>query len=337
MTASPRVLLFELLDASGASPSDARARAQVLREAGANVRLVVFRREGAEDLQHGIDELRPQAGIELVGGADAAHAAAACARQSRADLVLWASAAPGGGPHAHAILPGATWWWPTGFAASSAPYGPLHALDASLDAVGGSVLDVESLQRPRLSLWDGPYALVASPLSAADARAAFASFAKAVSERDDLDLVVLDHPSDTLDTLARAAGVAQRVHCVGAPPREAEVAWLQNTRAALVGLHRPVSSGLVLRALAAGCPVLPLGEHVATLATWLEARGLSWAPTGSHRVGAALETVLQRGDAVERALAHGRALARGFDQQALAARCAPAISALLAHRRDKAA
>ena len=330
MTASPRVLLFEQLDATGASPADARARAHVLREAGSNVRLVVLRSEDSEDLQHGIEEHRPQPGIELVSGGDPARVAAACAQQSRADLVLWASAAPGGGAQARAVLPGATWWWPTGLAANSAPIGPLHSLDISLDA--------EMQLRPRLSLWDGPYALAASPLAGTDARMAFASFARAVSERDDLDLVVLDHPSDALDALAREAGVVQRVHCVGAPPREAEVAWLQNARATLVGLGSPVSGGLVLRALAAGCPLLALGEDSAPLARWLEARGLSCGPTGSARaVSAALEAALQRSDAVEQAIARGRELARACDLDALAERCAPAIATLLAHRRAKAA
>src|SRR5262249_8371676 len=135
----------------------------------------------------------------------------------------------------------------------------------------------ERVKGARLSLWDGPYALVASPLRAADLGHLFDGFARAADRRDEVDLVVLDHPDAELEALARSAGIAQRVHFVGPAPREAERAWLQHARLAFVGLLRPLGAGLALRALALGCPLLPVGAAAEPVRAWLAARGAAWA------------------------------------------------------------
>jgi hypothetical protein len=72
-------------------------------------------------------------------------------------------------------------------------------------------MEAERSRGPRLSLWDGPYALVASPLRAADLAAVIDGFARAEDQRDEVDLVVLDDPDPEFEALARTAGIVQRV------------------------------------------------------------------------------------------------------------------------------
>jgi glycosyltransferase involved in cell wall biosynthesis len=95
----------------------------------------------------------------------------------------------------------------------------------------------------RLSLWDGPYALVATPMGAGEAELLFDAFARAADQRDEVDLVLLDRHDSALERIARSAGLEQRVHFVGRAPREAESAWLQNARVAFVTLAEPLSAG----------------------------------------------------------------------------------------------
>src|SRR5262249_38995107 len=152
--------------------------------------------------------------------------------------------------------------------------------------------------------------LVASPLKPADAEHLFDGFARAADRRDEVDLVVLDHPDAELESLARAAGIGQRVHFVGHAPREAECAWLQHARVAFVSLHRPLAAGLVLRALAAGCPLLPVGAASGPLGDWLRAVGAAWTKAGRARLGwDSVAVALARTPAVETAIGRGRVLA----------------------------
>ena len=317
MSPHHRLLLVEQLDAVGASPADLRPRAQLLRKCGFDVRMVAIAHDGDEDLQYGAAE-RPQAGIERFPSGEAAELVRRAAGEFRAELVVWASASPAGrGPRdAVASLP--AWWWPSGWSAA----GGVTALPELAPGADPGDLAMPERDRPRagrLSLWDGPYALVACPLRAADAEHLFDGFARAADRRDEVDLVVLDHPDAELEEVAREAGLDQRVHFVGRAPREAESAWLQHARVAFVTLQCAVSAGLVRRALGAGCPLIPVGGAAAPLAVWLRERGLAWAREGRARL--AWDTVaaaLARTPAVETAVHRGRALAAADTSVALA-------------------
>lgn len=334
--ATPRLLLVEHLDAVGSSLHDVRTRALVLRDLGFDVRMAALAAEGESDLQHGSHERR-QTGIERFdehGGADHVRR---LAESLNAEAVVWASAAIGGGDAASALAARTpAWWWPTGWSAARAP-GPLPMLAPELDPGDACVLETERPRGARLSLWDGPYALVASPLRPADAEHLFDGFARAADKRDEVDLVVLDHPEAELEALARGAGIAQRVHFVGPAPREAEWAWLQHARLAFVGLQRSLAAGLALRALALGCPVLPVGAAGEPVRAWLAARGAAWAKPDRARL--AWDTVaaaLARTPAVETAVARGRAAAVACTTASLAERFAPALRSV-GGRRERAA
>jgi glycosyltransferase involved in cell wall biosynthesis len=207
----------------------------------------------------------------------------------------------------------------------------------ALGLVDVCVLEGDRPKSARLSLWDGPYALAASPLKPADAEHLFDGFARAADQRDEIDLVLLDHPDPELESLARSAGITQRVHFVGPAPREAEHAWLQHARVTFVTLQRPLAAGLVLRALAAGCPLLPVGRAAEPVRSWLASRGVTWGKPERDRL--AWDTVaaaLARTPAVETAIARGRTLAADGAGASLAARFGPMLGGL-GTRRQRAA
>ncbi len=309
MPHTQRLLLVEQLDAVGASPVDLRPRAQLLRRCGFDVRMLAVAPDGEVDLQYGAPE-RPQPGIASLDPVRAGEGVALAAGEHRAQLVVWASAGAGGGPAARAAVAGLpAWWWKTGWSASGAA-GPLPELAPGADPCQLALTHAERSRPRRLSLWDGPYALVASPLRPEDAERLFDGFARAADGRDELDQVVLDHPDAALEAVARETGLLQRVHFVGRAPREAEEAWLQHARLAFVTLHRPVGAGLVRRSLAAGCPLLPVGAATAPFANWLRAHGLTWAREGRARLAwDTIAAALARTPAVETAILRGRALA----------------------------
>ena len=320
MDSNPRILLVEHLDAIGASLSDLRPRAQVLKQLGAEVRMMAITAEADHDLQHGTAEQR-QADIQLLdeqrGGEVVRHAA----ETWTADAIVWVSATPGGGEAARALgSRPAAWWWPSGWCATRTA-GSLAALAPGLTPGEACVIDGERPRGARLSLWDGPYALAASPLRPVDAEHLFDGFARATEQRDEVDLVVLDDPDAELEALARVAGVGQRVHFVGRSPREAECAWLQHARVAFVSLQRPLAAGLVVRALAAGCPLLPVGAASEPVSEWLRARGASWSKPGRARLGwDTVAAALGRKPAVETAIARGRTYAGAPNIATLASR-----------------
>jgi glycosyltransferase involved in cell wall biosynthesis len=320
LSPAQRLLLVEQLDAVGASPADLRPRAQLLRKCGFDVRMLAVAPDAEVDLQYGTPE-RPQPGIECIEPAHVVDGVARAAEDHRAQLVVWASASSGGGAAARAAagrLP--AWWWPTGWSSPGAA-GPLPELAPGADPCELSLLHGDRARPKRLSLWDGPYVVVASPLRPADAERLFDGFARAADRRDDVDLVVLDHPDAALEAVAREAGILQRVHFVGRAPREAEEAWLQHARLAFVTLHRPVGADLVRRALAAGCPLLPVGSAAAPLAAWLRDRGLAWARGDRSRLAwDTIAAALGRTPAVETAVLRGRALVEEDPSSGVAAR-----------------
>jgi hypothetical protein len=326
----------EQLDAVGASLADLRPRAQVLRAAGFDVRMVAIAADGDDDLQHGTTE-RPQPGIERLEVEHATPTVRRIAESMRADMIVWAGAVPGGGTHAQALAAQwSSWWWPTGWSTTRRG-GGVPSLVGEGDPGDACVLEGERPRTGRLSLWDGPYALVATPLGAREGRAFFTAFAEATDGRDEVDLVVLDHPDPELEAEARDAGIPQRVHFVGRAPLEAEAAWFQHARAAFATLERPLSVGLVMRSLAAGCPLLPVGRAAEPVAEWLQGHGASWSRPGSGPSGSeAIAAALERKPAVEAAVVRGRALGGRRNLETLAAAFAATIAGVRPDRRRAA-
>ena len=324
LVTQPRILMVEHLDATGSSASDLRQRAQILKGLGADVRMMALTTETADfDLQHGTTE-RGLQGIERLHeerGGDVVRRAAAT---WRADAVVWVSATPGGGDAARWLGSRMeAWWWPSGWSAVRGT-GTLPALAPGLTPGEAFVMESDRSRGPRLSLWDGPYALVASPLRASDLAAVIDGFARAEDQRDEVDLVVLADPDPEFEALVRTAGIVQRVHFVGRATREAEGAWIKHARIAFVGLERPLSAGLVVRALSTGCPVLPVGTAAAPVATFLREHGAAWGREGLSRIGwDTVAAALHRVPAVETAIARGRAFAEGANGSQLAARLSP--------------
>ncbi len=338
MSPSPRVLLVEHLDAIGAAPADARLRAGALRAAGATVEVVVLDTDRGEDLQYGAVSKRRDASMTLWHAHHAAGPLGRFAREKGFDLALWASA--------HASdrlaeqLPGAlpAYHWCTGFAPHAMSARALPPLDLDLDPCAGSTFDLGRLQRGRLSLWDGPFALAPAPLTPETGRQVLEAFATAVSEHDEIDLVVLDHPRVGLESSARELGVELRVHFVGPAPREAEASWLQTATVAVIAGEHAISAGLVLRALASGCPILPVGEEAGPLAGWLLARGLApFAGADGDALGEAMEAVFAADPRMAEVQTRGREVAAGYGLEPLAERLARCLARFADHGDDRAA
>ena len=301
-----------------------RPRAQAVRRTGLDVRSLTIAPDGGDDLQHGSAE-RPQPGLDCLPPHEAAAGVLRSAREWHADAVVWVSAAPGGGAPARALaheLP--AWWWPSAWAPGTSE-GPLPPLAPGLDPGDAAMATAERGRAGRLSLWDGPYALAATPLGPRESARLFAAFAEAAEDRDEVDLVLLQPLDLEIEALAHEAGIGQRVHFADRAPREAEHAWVQHARLTFVSLGAPLSAGLVHRALAAGCPVMPVGEAAAPVGAWLAARSLSWTRGPWADVDAvAVAAALQRTPAVEAVVQRGRALAAedlppGFTQALYAA------------------
>jgi len=338
LSRTPRVLLVEHLDAVGAAPADARLRAGALRAAGATVEVVVLDTERGEDLQYAAVSNRREAGLTVWHAHHAAGPLGRLAREKQFDLALWASA------HASdrlaeqlpAALP--AYHWCTGFAPHAMSARALSEFDRQMEPCAGSAFDLGRAQRGRLSLWDGPFALAPAPLTPETGQQVLKAFALAATDRDEIDLVVLDHPRPALDALARELDVDLRVHFLGPAPREAEAAWLQTASVALVAGEQAISAGLVLRALASGCPLLPVGEEAGPLAGWLLARGLApFAGAHDDALGHALEAVLEQGPAIRQWCARGRGVGEGYTLEALTERFARSLARLAESGGEEAA
>ncbi|TMQ51322.1 MAG: glycosyltransferase [Candidatus Eisenbacteria bacterium] len=349
-----RALLIELLDAAGADLPDARARARALHGAGLAVRGVAI-------------GLHPPPGARVSPGPSVVECASPAegrkwVRDTLArfhpEVVIVASTARGGGAAASWIPRGVpAWWWPTGLRSSSRKEARLpwprarrlpllgggHAGRSSVESDSSAALEwsvIEGAKRRLLALWDGDYVLFPTALSGRSAAEALRAFATVARDRDGLDGVVLAHPQPEFMRLRRQLGIGTRLHFVGAAPREAEYAWLGAAAATVLAGDAPISAGLVLRALACGSPVLPIGSrgHAARVRAWLEKQHGRALPAGEGhaRPAAELEWWVARGAAVGEAIGRGRALAARHEPEALAARLADALGARPATAREAA-
>jgi hypothetical protein len=343
-----RVFLIESLDAAGAGVADARAHLEALECAGCPGRAVAVERRTMRE-PRAEDSPAVRGRVPIIHERDQLLAAIA---SSHADFILLASSRAGGGTAARWLPPGMrARWWPTGI--SVADEGPealgagrAHELACVASGASGlghdpgpfvglewSVVDGPRASRARLSLWDGDYVLVPTPLSGRAGEEAVRAFASVAEEWDSLDLVVLSHPQEEFALLARELGIATRVHFAGPAPREAEYAWYGAASAMLLGTQGAVSGGLVLRVLASGCPMLPLGHDDVsrTLRGWLEYHGLTATlptelPGGS---GLELGRTLERDARIEEAVERGRSFAAMHRVDLLGPRLAASLAAEL--------
>lgn len=309
-----RAWLIEQLDAHGSAPVDAALRLAVLRAAGIDADAVLLA-AADDDVSSGDGgSFRPLARYR----ADAAghQALTERVRAERPAAIYWAAASPNGAFARLADREPSLLWWPAG---SGTP--PRIARSLAVDGVPWTwtPVDIGRLARPRLSLWDGAYVLAGMPLAGRAGSRLLEAFADVADGADALDLVVLAHAQGEFEAIASRLGIGPRVHFAGPAPREAEVAWLQSARAVLFAGDAPLSSGLPLRALACGAPVLALGEPLRALADWLRSRGV-FEPAEDVRV--ALAEALTRTPAARARAERGRAVAAELTPEAIGARLA---------------
>ncbi len=334
-----RILLIESLDSAGAAAADARAHARALESAGRAVRSVVV------DLHLETEPVRSAtADTPAVHGFAAGKRAVqeACAT-FKPDTVVVASAIPGGGPVTRWIPHGtAAVWWPSGLdGVEPSPACPKPE-PAHLPAIGraerrGSPDAAEALDwtvhegdrpvRSRLSLWDGDYLLSPVGLAGSAGADVLHAFAAISREWDTLDLVVLADPQAEFVALARTLGIGTRVHFAGAAPREAESVWLVSSVGIVLAGEGPLSSGLVLRTLARGRPVLAHGSAGPTRAVrnWLDRHLCTLGNGEADDLSAMIEQVLERSDAVEDVIARGRSLAARHEPEVVGVRLTGAL------------
>ncbi len=342
--AGARILLVEDLDALGADAADTRRRAQRLEAAGGRVTWIAV-------VGSGWISAEPDAAGEVVSCAEAPSRLEALCKTPW-DQVVLASAARGGGALTR-FLPASTYWWPTGWAAAREATGwrrfaarawgerrlatPDGASAWSAHwPLGWSEVDPIGTRRPGLPLWDGDLMLSLDGLAQRHGRVTIEAFARIADTWTGVDLVGLSEPTPALQERSRAAGVEMRVHHVGRPPRLAESSWLAQASVALLSDGPRLSAGLVLRVLAAGCPLLWVAPSVGSraLARWLEEHGGAQIVAGQPKaIASALEALLERGPEVEAAIERGRALAARHDRRALLERLAGSVSAPESRRR----
>lgn len=346
---APRVLLLEVLDAIGSATTDAREHCAVLQAARMGVQAATLS-PGDRNGSVGSETGKAAAAFPAFGDGRADHAALRdFARRGRFDLALVAAASPGGGRAAHTLsrtLP--TRWWPTGLTAARGWRSPwvfagsgvraMVPADLADDGPGPrapaglawSSVEGGRLARGRLTPWDGEYVLAPLPLAGDDGVRTLAGFAQAAARWSALDLIVLAEPQPAFEREARVRGIGARVHFVGRAPREAEWAWWSHASAALLAGRGPVSGGLILRGLTAGCPLLVASASgpCDAVAGWLTEHGcMPWADTGSAP-GEGLAQILERGPSVDQAVTRGRTLAARHDPTRLGQGLAPALARL---------
>jgi hypothetical protein len=341
------VLLVEDLDALGADPTDARDHAAWLTGAGAEATWLAV--AGSETGEPASPDDGPLAGRVVPRRRAGAALREAVARGSW-DRLWLASPFAGGGPLAR-WLPGRAEWWPTGFAPPSAGLDPLAWLgrralpplagDAapaspSIPLLAWSAVTPPASRRTGLPLWDGDLVLAPEGLPGARGDDALQAFARVADAWSGVDLVGWSHPSPVLWRRACSLGVEMRVHHVGRPARAAEHAWWAHASAAVLTGVRPMTIGVVLRALEAGCPLLWVDPPAPAdgLARRLFEAGCCWlAPSESDAIAAALDGLLERGPEVEEVVARGRALAALHDGAELTTRLAANLGTSLASAR----
>src|SRR5205823_8684624 len=119
-----------------------------------------------------------------------------------------------------------------------------------------SEVETPASRRPGLPLWDGDLVLWLTGLEGRRGAETIAAFAALADDWSGVDLVSWSYPSPEVQRRARAEGVEMRVHPVGPPPRLAESSWLAHASAAIVSDGPAISSALLLRVLASGCPLV---------------------------------------------------------------------------------
>jgi hypothetical protein len=199
--------------------------------------------------------------------------------------------------------------------------------DGPAPGVAWSAFEPPRPGRGHLPAWDGDYLLVPAALGGASGTLVLDTFAALLEEHPGLDLVVLADHQPGFQQMARGLGVGQRIHFAGPAPRDAEMAWIASASCTLVSGDGPLSGGLVLRALARGCPLLTVegGSAADELAPWLEHHGcLAGRVERAGGVGT-LERAIAREPAVARALERGRAVAAAATPRSLAERLAAAL------------
>lgn len=328
MTRAP-VLLIEHLDGVGAAPEDGRLRAAALARAGFTARMLAIAPPLPASSKGARCALSGCAGEPVAAWRDGPSAVREALAGRAYELAIIVSATPGRDEIARwlpAQLPAR--WWPGGLATAGTPrrlpwtaHRALPALagqegvrihadgqgrDADRAALDWAVLDGSALARRHHPLWDGDYLLAPAPLAGDSGEDVIRAFAAAARDHDSLDLVVLAGPQPAFERIARGLGVGMRVHFVGEATREAEWAWLKPAAAAVIAGPGPITAGLVMRALACGCPVLGAGAGGVghALEAWLADHGAAFAHGGSTL--ASLTRILDRPADLEKALERGR-------------------------------
>ena len=340
----PRIHLIEFLDSAGSAPADAHLRAAVLERVGYAVQTVAIRddasvADGAPP--HGCDWDEDGRSEALALDASRAASLARWIDEGAPERVVVACTRHDGGALARALPkhPDIT-WWPAGMThaeggreSDAARWRTLFASDDEATQAGSldtAVLDTGAAQRRRLPLWDGDFVLAPVPLSGAAGTLALQAFATLAADQNALDLVVLSHPNAGFEREARALGVGTRVHFVGPAPREAEWAWWSTAAVALLSGQGAVSGGLVLRGLAAGCPIVVAEARTESpVAAWLARHGAlaGVERENRQRLAATLEAALERAPGVTRAIQRGRERCAAHDVPALSARLRRALPA----------
>jgi len=348
----PRTLLIDDLDALGAEVADTEQRATWLEAAGTRVTWMA---------------VAPAVTPETSGNGSPGHGSVvpwerrAEFLRARLDEARWhrvvlASAAPGRGGLTR-LLPRDAVWWPTGIAPAAgaasfrealrgvlragpalAPLGSPEPVDTPA-ALAWSAAENRAGRGAGFPLWDGDLLLLPEGLRGAAARPILAAFARLAEDWSGIDLVAWSHPALEVDENARAHGVDTRLHAVGPPRRSAEWSWwTQAAGAVLTGTSR-CSSGLLLRALASGCPLLwvaPAGP-AAELARWMADRGIAQCVSSdASAIAVAITRMLERVPEIEASIRAGRALAARQDPAELIVRLGARLG-LEPRRRSAAA
>ena len=344
----PQFLLIEDLDALGAGLDDVRRRAARIHAHGAHVTWIAVASETDASASTSASAMEGQ----LVTPAEAREVIAELLAGESWDHVVLASAAEGGGPLAR-WLPRDARWWPSGFSSSGRGQSwarmaaralgerrldPLDGASAwgSAWLLGWSEIDAPASRRPGLPLWDGDLVLALSGLSGASGGPTIEAFATLTESWSGVDLVAWSHPESSLERRARASGIEMRVHHVGPAPRQAESSWLAQASAAMLSAGPRVSTALVLRTLAAGCPLIWVapGGRSSGVARWLaEQECARVVPAEPSAITQALSDMLDRDSEVERMIERGKALAASHGPRRLSDRLAAVIATSPPKRR----
>ena len=340
------ILLIEYVDAAGAAARDVRVRAAALNRIGCTARTVIVERHDAWGLH---PSPSGAAGIDRLHDDDEGRSRlSAILDECDPETILVASASEGGGVVGRWLHDeDDARWWPTAIggapsraatASGGMRSGPLPSLDVAATPIPGlhwSTLEYSRLKRSQLPLWDGDYVLSPAPLAGQSGETALRSFAELCESNAELDFIVLADPQPTFVNLAKQLGIGLRVHFAGVAPRDAEISWLTSAVAALIVGDGPLAGGLLLRALACGCPLVPvsggaLADHVGP---WLESNGLGVGYIDSQSGIDVLRSVVSRSVRLSAMIDQGRRLAEAATVEATAARLAAALDPDVGVRR----